>query len=329
MKFGCSLEMINMRTSGPNFIVKQSKSYWVEMFKLVAAAGFTGIELPYNPYSSDPLAFEIGRCGMPVNRAAVNAKYGSVQSFRDFLHSVGIKELTSVHISAQDILLELIASENSDGDIPEMLEKLGLEALEFVIDMGGKGLVVSPTPEIGLLAQYMGNGDDTWEKRYLKKTGEVLNRIGRSAAAQGVQIAITNEFWGLLRGSEIEGFMKYITGENVRFAPDPAHLLIAGTDPAAMVKIFEGRLGLVRFTDTAFVDSLMNYKKTNAEVPVEGPQRLFCDVGEGAVDLIGIYKALQDSGYDGWVICESKKTLNVYRALLKMRWYLDNVVLKS
>lgn len=55
MKFGCSLEMINMRTSRPNFIIKQSKFYWVEMFKLVAAAGFKGIELPYNPYNSDPI----------------------------------------------------------------------------------------------------------------------------------------------------------------------------------------------------------------------------------------------------------------------------------
>jgi sugar phosphate isomerase/epimerase len=329
MKFGCSLEMVNMRTSGPNFIIKQSKGFWVEMFKLVAAAGFTGIELPYNPYSSDPVAFEIGRCGMPVSRAAVNAKYGSASSFLYLLQDIGIEEVTSLHISAQDIILELLALEKDCTKVPEMLGELGEEALTFLVDIGGKGLVISPTPEVGLLVQHMGKGDETWKRTYLERTTESLNRVGKSAAAQGVRVAVTNEFWSLVRGNQIEGFMAGLNSENIGYAPDPAHLAIADTDPVAMVRTFGDRLDFVRFTDTSFVDREKNHERANAEVPVQGAQRVFCDIGEGTVDVTAVYHVLQESGYDGWVVCESKKTLNVYRALLKMRWYLDHVIVKS
>jgi sugar phosphate isomerase/epimerase len=329
VKFGCSLEMINMRTSGPNFIIKLSKPYWVEMFKLMAAAGFKGIELPYNPYSSDPIAFEIGRCGMPISAFAVNAKYGSVKSFLDLLKSVGIEEVTSVHINANDVMLELLATDDDFSKFFEMLESLAEEAIEFLGEIGGKGLVISPTPEIGVLTEYVGKGTDGWQPGFVSKTVAVLNRIGELATEGGVKAVMKNEFWGLARGAGLDDFMKEVDAKNVSYSPDLAHLAIAGSNPIQTVRKYGDRLSFVRFSDTDFEDIQSNFKKPGAETPVNGSQRVFCDLGEGAVDLPGVYRAMRESGYDGWVICESKMTLNVYRALLKMRWYLDNVILKA
>ena len=329
MKFGCSLEMINMRISEPGFKNKLSKNYWVEVFKFVAAAGFKGIELPYNPFTTDGIAFNMGRSGMPISKYAVNTKYGSVNSFNELLNSIGIDQVTSVHINANDALIELLSNEHNPDDVFEKLEYAAEEAIEFLAEIGGKGLVISPTPEIGLLNYTMEKGNVDWESEFLLKTASLLNKIGETASKSGIQASIKNEFWSLVRGNQLESFMSELDSQYIHYSPDLAHLAIANVDAVETVNKYKERLSFVRFSDTNFEDIENNYEKTNAEIPIVGPQRVFCDLGDGKVDLLGVYKVLKDSGYDGWVICESKKTLNVYKALLKMSWYVDNVLIKS
>lgn len=328
MKFGCSLEMINMRTSGPNFIIKQSKFYWVEMFKLVAAAGFTGIELPYNPYTSDPIAFEVGRCGMPISQFAVNAKFTSPKAFMELLNSVGIEEVTGVHINPNDIMLELIAR---DGDIQEyfpMLQALADEAMAFLQALGAKHLILTPTAEIGLLAELIGKGQDGWQPAFVEKTIAAINAIAKRAAQNGLTISVKNEYWSMAHGTHLHEIFAGLD-KSVLYSPDLAHIVIGGQDPLETVQKFRGRLGNIRFSDTAFTDTEGNFKRVNPEIPVSGMQHIFADLGEGTVDLAGVYNELKQSEYEGWVICESKMTLNVYRALLKMRWFIDHKLVKG
>lgn len=326
MKFGCSLEMINLRTSGPNFIYKQSKGYWVNLFKFVAAAGFKGVELPYNPFSSDPMAFEIGRCGVPISKLAVDAKYGSAKEFVEFLNEVGIEEVTGVHINANDVMLEIIASGQDMSNYFDLFEKMGMEAIDFLVSLGSKGLIVSPTPEIGWLEK-MVDGDLTGE--FKTKTIEVLKKFVSIGKEKGIKVAFKNEYWSLMRGKEIANVLKQV--EDSLLSPDLAHLQITGDDPAMVVNAHANKneIAYLRFSDTDFTDEVCNYKKINAEIPVEGKQKVFCDLGDGNVNLLNVAKVLKDSNYDGWVICESKKTLDVYRALLKMRWFVDHEIVKK
>jgi len=326
VKFGCSLEMINLKTSGPNFIYKQSKGYWVNLFKFVAAAGFKGVELPYNPFSSDPMAFEIGRCGVPISKFAVDAKYGSAKEFVEFLNEVGIEEVTGVHINANDVMLEIIASGQDMSNYFTLFEKMGMEAIDFLVSLGSKGLIVSPTPEIGWLEK-MVDGDLKGE--FTTKTIEVLKKFVSVGKEKGIKVAVKNEYWSLMRGKEIANLLKEVEG--ALFSPDLAHLKITGDDPVILVNAHasNNEIDYLRFSDTDFIDEVNNYKKINAEIPVEGRQKVFCDLGDGNVDLLNVAKALKDSNYNGWVICESKKTLDVYRALLKMRWFVDHEIVKK
>ncbi|MCL7749767.1 sugar phosphate isomerase/epimerase family protein [Halalkalibacter alkaliphilus] len=329
MKFGCSLEMINMRINEPGFKHKLSKSYWLEVFKYVSAVGFKGIELPYNPYSSDGIAFNMLRSGMPISKYAINTKYESITSFLELLNHSGIEEVTSVHVNANDSMLELLTSGQDPNKVFEKFEYAAEEAIEFLAEIGGKALILSPTPEIGLLDLTMGKGNSDWKPAFLSKTAQVLNKIGESAAQNGIQATIKNEFWSLVRGNEIDSLMEELDSRLVQYSPDLAHLEIAYADSVDTVTKYKDRLNFVHFSDTNFEDFENNYKKTNPELPIVGPQRVFCDLGDGKVNLPEVYKVLENSGYDGWVICESKKTLNVYRAFLKMRWYIDNVLIKS
>jgi sugar phosphate isomerase/epimerase len=321
MKFGLSLETVNLRTSGPNFIYMQSKLFWVDLFKFVAAAGFKGIELPYNPFSSDPMAFEIGRCGVPVSTFAVNAKYGSPKEFMSFLNDVGIEEVTGVHINANDVMLEIVASGQPMFNYFTLFEKMGMEAIDFLVSLGSKGLVVSPTPEIGWLEKMVGGDLD---EEFTTKTIEVLRKLVSAGKEKGITVAVKNEYWSLMRGKKIAQLLKQVEG--ALFSPDLAHIKITGDDAAVVVNSHKNEIGYLRFSDTDFTDEVCNYKKVNAEIPVDGRQKVFCDLGDGNVDLLNVAKILKDNNYDGWVICESKKTLNVYRALLKMRWFVDHEV---
>lgn len=333
MRFGCSLEMINMRISEPGFKHKLSKSYWVEMYQMIAAAGFKGIELPYNPFTAegtDGIAFNMGRSGMPINRYSVQTKYGSVKEFRDLLMDLGIEEIAGVHISANDAMIELGATFQDPGRLFEMLEKSAMEAIDFLAEVGGRNLIISPTPEIGLIEQYFGWKDDgDKEADFMARTAETVNKIGEEARKNGIQASVKNEFWSLVRGNRIDAFAKQLDPANVAYSPDLAHLAIAKADPVETVKKYKGRLSAVRFSDTTFEDVERNYEKPNPEIPIVGAQRVFRDLGDGKVDVSGVYRALKESGYDGWVICESKKTLNTYKALLKMRWFIDHAIAKA
>ncbi|MFD2215663.1 sugar phosphate isomerase/epimerase family protein [Metabacillus endolithicus] len=329
MKFGCSLEMINMRITEPGYTNKLTKKYWIELFKFASAVGFKGVELPYNPYTNDGIAFNMTRSGMPINKYAVNTKYGSVNSFMEILADVGIEQITGVHISAQDSLLELITTGQDPRKVFEKFEAAAEEAIGFLEEVDGKGLVISPTPELGLLHHLMGSKGENWEPSFLSKAADTINKIGKMASKSGVQASIKNEFWSLVRGNQLDRFMDELDSQHIFYSPDLAHLSIANENPVEVVKKYHDKLNFIRFSDTRFVDLEDNYKKPNPEIPKVGAQRVFCDLGDGKVDLQGVYHALTDTSYDGWVICESKKTLNVYKALLKMRWYIDNKLLKS
>jgi sugar phosphate isomerase/epimerase len=321
VKFGLSLETVNLKTSGPNFIYMQSKSFWVDLFKFVAAAGFKGIELPYNPFSSDPMAFEIGRCGVPISNFAVNAKYGSPKEFMSFLNDIGIEEVTGVHINANDVMLEIVASGQPMSNYFTLFEKMGMEAIDFLVSLGSKGLVVSPTPEIGWLEKMV---DGDLDGEFTAKTIEVLKNLVSAGKEKGISVSVKNEYWSLVRGKKITQLLKEVEG--ILFSPDLAHIKITGDDPAVVVNAHKNEIAYLRFSDTDFTDEVCNYKKVNAEIPVEGRQKVFSDLGDGKVDLLNVAKILKDNNYDGWVICESKKTLNVYRALLKMRWFVDHEI---
>lgn len=321
MKFGCSLEMVNMLTSGPNFIFKQSKKFWVDYFKYVAAAGFKGIELPFNPFSSDPMAFETGRCGIPCNSVAVASKYGSPEEFLAFLNDIGINEITSVHANANDAMLELAAAALPAERYYDLLEDMGMQAVTHTKSLKAQGLVFSPTPELGWIHKYFG---EDGEAEFAQKTIEILNKIIAAAKAEGITVALKTEYHSLFRGPKMAELLKAVP--DAMMCPDLAHMAIAGDPTTIVVNAHKDQVAFMRLSDTAFEDKHDNYKKINAELPVEGPQKVFCDLGEGRVDLLGAVQTLKDNGYDGWIICEQKKTLDVYRGLLKMRWFVDHEI---
>lgn len=317
MRYGCSLEMVNMLSSGPNFIYKQSKRFWVDYFKLISAAGFKGVELPFNPFSSDPMAFETGRCGIPCNAAAIQSKYGSPEEFIAFLNDIGIEEVTGVHINANDAMLELIASGRPKEDYYELLRQMGIDAIAHLKSLKSNGLIVSPTPELGWVKQLFGSELGL----FAEKTESILSELAKEASDNGMTVALKAEYWSLYRGKRMAELLQKVN--QAAMSPDLAHMAIAGDPVTKVVEAHKDQIGYMHLSDTNFEDNFDNYCRVNAEIPIKGPQKVFCDLGDGRVDILGAVQVLKDNGYDGWIICEQKKTTDIYKGLLKMRWFLD------
>jgi inosose dehydratase len=322
MNYSFSLESVNMLSSGPNFIYKQSKGFWGNYFKYVAAAGFRAAELPFNPFSSDPMAFETGRCGIPCNAGAIASKYGSPAEFRGFLRDVGIDEISGVHVSANDAMLEAVAAGLEPATYYGLFEDMLEQALAHCATLGAKVLAVSPSPELGWLKALL---PQDLEGAFNSRSVSALSALVQSAGKAGITVAARSEFWSFYRGQGIEALAQAVPG--LALCPDTAHMKIAGLNVTEALDAYGKKICCPRLTDTAFTDAANNAERINAEIPVEGPQKVFCDLGEGEVDLPACARLIEASGCEGYTVVEQRKTLDPYRALLKLRWYLDHEIL--
>ncbi|MCU6763646.1 Xylose isomerase-like TIM barrel [uncultured Roseburia sp.] len=318
MKFGCSLEMVNVLVSGPGAFNRQSKKFWTDYIKYISAVGFQGIELPFWCFSSDAMAFETGRSGIPCNQTAIKEKYSSPEGFLEFLREAGIETVVSVHVNANDAMLELAALQGDTDTYYSLLEQLCMEGLEHACSLKAEGLIVSPSPELGWLYRYFGDDFEEFEQR----TVDILQRTAKCAREKQILFACKNEFWSYFHQEKIRWLTEQ--AEGISFCPDLAHLKIAGVSAADILDEYRDNLKFIKFNDTAFKDLVGNAERINAELPVEGAQKVFCDCGEGDADLIKAAEQLKRNGFDGWVICENKNTLDVYKGLLKLGWFVNN-----
>ena len=87
---------------------------------------------------------------------------------------------------------------------------------------------------------------------------------------------------------------------------DTGHLLLGGSDPIASIQAWGGRVDYVHIKDVR-LDVVRQVVAERADV-LEGWRRgMFCELGEGDVDLLAFFAALRDVGYDGWIVVEQDR----------------------
>jgi inosose dehydratase len=72
----------------------------------------------------------------------------------------------------------------------------------------------------------------------------------------------------------------------IRFCPDTGHLQAAGGDPVELVRTYRERIDYVHIKD---LDAAGN----------------FVPLGQGVLDVGGVMRVLQETGFDGWVTVET------------------------
>jgi inosose dehydratase len=87
---------------------------------------------------------------------------------------------------------------------------------------------------------------------------------------------------------------------------DTGHLLIGGTDPIDALRAWRDRVGYVHLKDVR-LDVLRGVVADRADMLEAWRRGIFCELGEGDVDLDAFLSELVGSGYEGWVCVEQDR----------------------
>jgi|KBSSwiStaDraftv2_1062776.scaffolds.fasta_scaffold18290_3 Sugar phosphate isomerases/epimerases len=315
LKIGFSLDMINIHYQEPNRNRYESKYYWEELYPLVVAAGFTAVEIPF-----DPFWIFRGGSGVPMTKYCIEVKFKTVANYVNHLKQQGINKIAGIHFTPNLFM----RNDNLDFYFGAS-GYFGGEAIRYAKELGCDYINVSPTPPYGLIKHYHGNtsGWEKWLDEFIERTAALINGFAEVAKENSITLALRNEYWSLLRGDTILEFLKKID-PSVRLDIDSAHAAITGKDPRKMVKDRIDLAGSVHLTDTAFEDNAEIWKTPNPEFPCNKATQVFRDLGFGKINLGEFYKTLQSVNYDGWAICSCRQTREPMRALLRSRSYINN-----
>jgi inosose dehydratase len=225
-------------------------------------------------------------------------------------------------LSAERVLREmhevgLTATEyGPDGFLPpqpqEMLKEHGLEALGGFVPV-----VLHDEPEFpdftgDVLVLAAATGQDGYDERpALGEKGwrrllRTLDRFHETARERGIKAVLHPHVGTMIEtGPEIE---RVLEGSHIPLCLDTGHVLIGGTDPAALAVHAADRIAHVHAKD---VDHAMAKRVQAGELTYTDAVRasMYRPVGDGDVDFAAVAAALNGAGYDGWWVLEQDTIL--------------------
>ena len=308
-----SLDLINRHHQEPNRNRYESRYFWEELYRLIAASGFSRIEMPYEPVWQFG-----GRSGVPFNRYCVNTKYGSAAKYRELLSASGIDRVTGITFDPN-----LFMRNDNLNFYFGATGHFANEALAHAADMGADYFAISPSPYYGRLTQYHPDFENTKEA-FAERTIELLSGLAAKAEQLGVTLVLRNEYWSVFGGERIFPLADALP-DTVKLDVDTASLFAAGVSATDFLEAQIGRVGCVHLTDTDFVDTQEIWKTPNPEFPRDHATQVFRDPGTGSVDLAQIAALLDKLNYRAPITVSARQTRDPFRALLRTRALLNQL----
>ncbi|MDQ4419273.1 sugar phosphate isomerase/epimerase [Sphingobium sp. DEHP117] len=312
-KIAISLDLINRHNQEPNRNRYESRYFWEELYRLIAAAGFSAIEIPYEPVWQFG-----GRSGVPMNRYCVNTKYGDAAGYLAQLQASGIDRVAGVTFDPNLFM----RNDSLDFYFGASGHFAG-EGLDHAADLGADYFAISPSPFHGRVAQYHPDLTDKMET-FTTRTVELLSGLAAKAEARGVSLVLRSEYWSLFGGKRLAPFYDALPA-SIKLDVDTANLFVSGISAPDFIAAHSGRIGCVHLTDTDFVDTGEVWKTPNPEHPSGRATQVFRDPGSGSVNLAQIVRQLDSLGYEGPVTASARQTRDPFRAVLRTRALLNQI----
>lgn len=134
-----------------------------------------------------------------------------------------------------------------------------------------------------------------------------LDRLAEVAASRGAT-AVLHPHVGTMveRRDEVQ---RVLDGARIPLCLDTGHLLIGGTDPAALANEYPNRIAHVHLKD---VDAALAARVRDGELSYTDGVRagMYRPLGAGDVGVAGIVRDLDAAGYDGWYVLEQDTILD-------------------
>jgi inosose dehydratase len=122
--------------------------------------------------------------------------------------------------------------------------------------------------------------------------GRLLSEIGRRTADVGIPLGFHPHMGSLAeRPAELDRVMAAADLRYVKLLLDVAHYQQGGGDPAAAIRRYRDRL-------------LFLHVKDVRDMPSANGGYQFVELGQGKVDVRGVFAALADVSFRGWVVVE-------------------------
>ena len=140
-----------------------------------------------------------------------------------------------------------------------------------------------------------------------KRMSDGFSSLGRVAKDEGFRLCMHHHMGtGVQTPEEVERFLNDTSPDTVFLTFDTGHFSYNGSDPVRQLKKFLPRVGHVHLKDLRpAVQSL----GMSEDWPFMKAVRrgVFTVPGDGAVDFPGIFKVLEDGGYQGWMVVEAEQ----------------------
>ena len=175
-----------------------------------------------------------------------------------------------------------------------------------LVDAGGEVLVVAVdgSPERDAFSGRVLAGAPRWREPAYDRLAGLLGELA-SAAPVGVRIAFHPHTATWIEApDEVDALAARLPGTGAGLCLDVGHYLVGGGDPVRAI----GRHGsLVTHVHAKDVDPAVLARLRAGEI--DGfmgalRERLFTEHGNGALDVGGVVRALDEVGFDGWVMVE-------------------------
>jgi inosose dehydratase len=178
-------------------------------------------------------------------------------------------------------------------DVIEVLERYGATGARTLVlsaDSGVAGYDSRPTLDEQGWATLLAN----------------LDRIDAVAAEQNVRAVLHPHVGTMIEhGDEVQ---RVLEGSSISLCLDTGHLLIGGTDPAALTRQVPHRIAHTHMKDVdlGLARQVQSGRRTYTEAVRDGMYR---PLGSGDVDVAAIVGHLRRQGYDGWYVLEQDTIL--------------------
>ena len=258
----------------------------------MALAGYTGTEIG-NKYPKDP------------------------ETLKQFLEPRGL-EVASAWFSA---FLTTEPYENT-------FEKFK-EHRDFLWNMGAKVIVVSEQGhsiqgrDLPIFEEKPKFTDQEWD---LLTKG--LEKLGDLAHERDMEIVYHHHMGtGVQTTDEIERLMENTDPEKVSLLFDTGHLVYSGEEPLGIFEKYHHRIKHIHFKDIR--KDVMNEVKNEKDSFLTGVKKgAFTVPGDGMVDFTPIWKAIEQSGYEGWIVVEAEQDPSLANPFIyakQAREYIKNI----
>ena len=196
-------------------------------------------------------------------------------------------QLVSVYTGANFIYADIL---------PDEMHRVR-RAAELAATFGAERLVVG-----GGARRAAGTQKDDY-----RRLGESLDRVAEVAEGFGLTASYHPHLSTIVENPDE---LEHVLGlTRIGFCPDTAHLAAGGGDPAALIRAYPDRLRHVHLKD------------------FRPDPFAFLPLGEGEIDLPDVIAAIQESGYDSWLMVElDAYDGNPADAARMSRAYLDRLL---